>query len=126
MADYHGGDRTVIAARPLRAPMASLVCAGLLAQGALAVQLTYQTDLSVPDESLVGAPKGSSRWRRASSVRVMHGFVPLENSYDATLSNLGKHTRRNLRASRRYAEANLGYTFVADPVISKERVHRLG
>jgi hypothetical protein len=120
VADYHGGDRTVIASQPFRAQIASLACAALLAQGALAVQLTYQTDPSGPDESLLGAPKGSSRWRRASSVRVMHGFVPLEDSYDATLSQLGKHTRRNLRASRRNAEANLGYTFVADPVLSKE------
>jgi hypothetical protein len=50
----------------------------------------------------------------------MHGYVPLEDTYDATLANFGKHTRRNLRASRRHAEAKLGYTFVADPVMSKE------
>ena len=50
----------------------------------------------------------------------MHGYVPLEDTYDATLATFGKHTRRNLRASRRYAEAKLGYTFVADPVMSKE------
>jgi len=52
----------------------------------------------------------------------MHGYVPLEDTYDATLATFGKHTRRNLRASRRYAEAKLGYTFVADPVISKEEL----
>ena len=42
VADYHGGDRTVIASRPFRAQIASLACAALLAQGALAVR----TDLS--------------------------------------------------------------------------------
>jgi hypothetical protein len=121
VADYYGGDRTVIAARPFRAQIASLACAALLAQGALAVQLTYQADLSGFDgERFVGPFKVSSRWRRASSMRQMHGCVLLEDSYDATLSNFGKHTRRNLRASRRYAEADFGYTFIADPVMTKE------
>jgi hypothetical protein len=120
VADYHGGDRTLIAPPPFRAQVASLGCAALLARGALAVQLTYQTDPASPEESFVRVIKGSSRWRRASSVRMMHGYVPLEETYDATLSSFGKHTRRNLRASRRDAEAKLGYTFIADPVISKE------
>jgi hypothetical protein len=120
VADYHGGDRTVIAPPTLRAQTASLGCSALLARGALAVQITYQTDLLSSEGPFIHDAKGSSRWRRASSVRAMHGYVPLEDTYDATLANFGKHTRRNLRASRRHAEAKLGYTFVADPAISKE------
>jgi hypothetical protein len=120
VADYHGGDRTVIAPPQFRAQIASLGCGALLARGALAVQLTYQTELSAPEESFVHAANRNSRWWRASSIRVMHGYVPLEDTYDATLANFGKHTRRNLRASRRHAEAKLGYTFVAGPVMSKE------
>lgn len=120
VADYHGGDRTVIAPRQFRSQIASLGCGALLDRGALAVQLTYQTDPSAPQMSFVPAANGNSRWRRASSVRAMHGYVPLEDTYDATLANFGKHTRRNLRASRRYAEAKLGYTFVAGPVMSQE------
>ena len=120
VADYHGGDRTVIAAAQFRAQVASLGCRALLSRGALAVQLTYQAELSTTNESSVHAANGSPKWWRASSVRAMHGYVPLEDSYDATLASFGKHTRRNLRSSRRYAEAKLGYTFVADPVMSKE------
>jgi hypothetical protein len=120
VADYHGGDRTVIAPPQFRAQIASLGCGALLARGALAVQLTYQTELSAPEESFVHAANRNSRWWRASSVRVMHGYVPLEDTYDGTLANFGKHTRRNLRASRRHAEAKLGYTFVAGPEMSKE------
>jgi hypothetical protein len=120
VADYHGGDRTVIAPAPLRAEIASLGCRALLSRGALAVQLTYQAELSAANEPFVPAANGNPRWWRASSVRAMHGYVPLEDTYDATLATFGKHTRRNLRASRRYAEAKVGYTFVADPVISKK------
>jgi hypothetical protein len=120
VADYHGGDRTVIALPQFRAQVASLGCGALLARGALAVQVTYQTELLSSGGPFVQDGKGSSRWRRASSVRAMHGYVPLEDTYDATLANFGKHTRRNLRASRRHAGAKLGYFFVADPAISKE------
>jgi hypothetical protein len=119
-ADYHGGDRTVIAPRQFRAQVASLGCSALLAKGALAVQVTYQTELPSSEGPFLHDAKGSSRWRRASSARAMHGYVPLEDTYDATLAKFGKHTRRNLRAARRHAEANLGYTFVAEPVMSKE------
>jgi hypothetical protein len=120
VADYHGGERTVIAPRDLRAQMASLGCAALLTRGALAVQLTYQTEASEAEDPFVQTGNGNPRWRRATSVRAMHGYVPLEDTYDATLAQFGKHTRRNLRASRRHAEAELGYTFVADPVVSKD------
>lgn len=120
VADYHGGDRTVIAPLQFRAQVASLGCSALLARGALAVQVTYQTEPLSPEGPFLHDAKGSSRWRRASSVRAMHGYVPLEDTYDATLANFGKHTRRNLRASRRHAEVKLGYSFVADPAMSKE------
>ncbi len=120
VADYHGGDRTVIAPPGLRAQVASLGCSELLARGAVAVEVTYQAELPSSEGPFVHDAKGSSRWRRASSVRAMLGYVPLEDSYDATLANFGKHTRRNLRAARRHAEAELGYTFVTEPVMSKE------
>lgn len=120
VADFHGGDRTVVALPQDRAQIATLACGALLERGALAVQLTYQVEFPESEEHFVSVAKGSSRWRRASSIRTMHGYVPLEDSYDATLASFGKHTRRNLRAVRRYAQANLGYTFVAEPVISKE------
>ena len=51
VADYHGGDRTVIAPPPqFRAQIASLGCAALLRRGALAVQMTYQTDVSESED----------------------------------------------------------------------------
>jgi hypothetical protein len=120
VADYHGGDRTVIAPAQIRAQIASLGCGALLARGALAAQLTYQTDLPASEGPFLPVAKGSSRWRRAGTVRAMNGYIALKDSYDATLENFGKHTRRNFRASRRYAETNLGYTFVVDPIMTKE------
>ena len=120
VADYHGGDRTVIAPPQLRAQIASLGCGALLERGALAVQLTYQTELPAPEGYFVPVATSNSRWRRASTVRAMHGYIALKESYDATLENFGKHTRRNFRASRRHAQANLGYTFVVDPDITRE------
>ncbi len=120
VADYHGGDRTVIAPPRFRAQVASRGCAALLLRGALAVQLTYQTDLDRPEEFSVPSAGANSGWRRASTVRRMHGYVPLEDSYEATLASFGKHTRRNLRASRRNAQKAVGYTFVVDPVLTKE------
>lgn len=119
-ADYHAGDSTVIAPRHDRVRIASLVCAALLERGALVVQITYQTDPAAPEEHHVRDVKGSPRWRWGSTAREMHGYIPLADGYDATLANLGQHTRRNLRASRRYAETNLGYTFVTNPTMTKD------
>jgi hypothetical protein len=120
VADYHGGDRTVIAPPRFRAQVAYRGSAALLSKGALAVQLTYQTDIDRPEEFTVPSAGDNSGWRWASSVRRMHGYVPLEDSYDATLASFGKHTRRNLRAARRHAQKAVGYTFVVDPVLTKE------
>jgi hypothetical protein len=120
VADYHGGDRTVIASSSFRPQVASCGCAALLSRGALAVQLTYQTDIDMPEEFSVPSAGAKSGWRRASTVRRMHGYVPLEDSYDATLASFGKHTRRNLRASRRHAQKAVAYTFIVDPVLTKE------
>jgi hypothetical protein len=117
VADYHGGDRTLIAPEPLRVQAAFLACEALLKGGAFAVQLTYQGDLPDPKPH---AKSGGSPWRWAASQRSMHGHIQLAGTYEGTLSGLGKHTRRNLRASRRHAQAELGYSFIADPVMTKE------
>ena len=121
VADYHGGDRTVIAPAPLRVQAAFLACETLFKRGALAVQLTYPGELpeseldSSADMKPVGLP-----WLWAASRRSMHGPIMLADTYEHSLSRLGKHTRRNLRASRRHALAELGYTFIAEPVMTKE------
>lgn len=121
VADYHGGDRTLIAPAPLRVQAAFLACEALLKTGALAVQLTYPGE---PPESELHFPGETSGarvpWRWAASRRSMHGPILLADTYEETLSGLGKHTRRNLRASRRHAQAELGYTFLTEPVMTKE------
>ena len=119
-ADYHAGDRTLVGPQPFRAQMGCLACHALLERGALVVQLTCPVDLPVPELHCFSNAKDSSRWRWAASVRMMNGHIPLADSYDETLSGLGKHTRRNLRASRRHAAHDLGYTFVVNPVMSKD------
>ena len=121
VADYHGGDRTVIAPASLRVQAAFLACEALFRRGALAVQLTYPGDLPGSETRFLTDAKSTGvTWLWAASPRSMHGPILLADTYEDTLSGLGKHTRRNLRASRRHAEAELGYMFIAQPVMSKE------
>jgi hypothetical protein len=121
VADYHGGDRTVITPEPLRVQAAFLACEALLKRGALAVQLTYPGEFPESEPNSPADKKGAGLpWLWAASQRSMHGPILLADTYEDTLSGLGKHTRRNLRASRRHAQAELGYTFIAEPVMSKE------
>lgn len=118
-ADYHGGERTVIAPLASRPRVAFLVAAALMKRRALAVRLTYEDGTVPTDAGGVERPgKGILRW--CAEERPMTGYLPIEDTVDDTLANLGKHTRRNLRQYRRRAEANLGYVQIDQPEISRE------
>ena len=118
-SDFHGDERTVIAPLGSRARIASLACAALMEQGALAVQLSYRDEELNLNPGAVSSQDGK-RWRWATTVREIRGPMTIRPTFDETLALLGKHTRRNLRAVRRVAEEGLGYEFVVKPSITKE------
>ncbi len=119
-ADYHGGIRTVIAPAELRARTAFAAGARLVQEGALLVHVSYEGE-QCPTQ--VDGDRSAGRWRTvrwAGIPRPISGYLPLESSFDATLANMGKHTRRNLRYYRRRAEAELGVEFVPRVEMSLE------
>ena len=119
-ADFHGSVRTVIAPEEARAHVAFAASAALMQRGALFVQLSYEGKQVEANEvsplPLVRKPR--LRW--ISSLRKVPGYLPVESSIDATLANMGKHTRRNLRYYRRRVEADFGVRFVPSVEISQE------
>ncbi len=118
VADYHGGDRTVIAPLALRPRIAFMAAAALMKRHALMVQLTYEDGVAPLDTA--GVESGARRrFRWLAETRDMTGYLPIEATVDETLANLGKHTRRNLRQYRRRAEANLGYLQIDHPELTK-------
>lgn len=52
--------------------------------------------------------------------RRVRRYLPLQSTYDETLATMGKHTRRNLRAFRRRAEAELHADFVSVAELSRD------
>jgi hypothetical protein len=60
----------------------------------------------------------TAEWARRE--REIAGYLPLLDSYEATLATIGQKTRRNLRYYRRRAEAQLGCRLVPEVVLSPE------
>jgi hypothetical protein len=114
-ADYLGAARAVIAPEGERIRTAFAAGELLLQQGALLIHVSYEGD-----EPRLGGEVGDTglkpMWamRRRQSI----GYVQVEDTVDATLASLGKHTRRNLRHYRRRAEADLGQVVIDHPELS--------
>lgn len=122
--DDVGGRRTLIAAGRERTAMGRRAAEALLRRGARVVFQSFVE--TVVDEgalepwSGVGVEAGGSgMWRLATQRRLIRAYLPLEETYDGTLAKLGQHTRRNMRAFRRKAEAQLGCGFVAEARLSR-------
>jgi hypothetical protein len=116
-ADYVGAVKTVIAPeeqRPWAAFGASKV---LLQRGALLVHVSYEGEGVAVDTAGIDHP-AQGRFRWALKQRHSIGYLPVEDSVDATLANLGKHTRRNLRHYRRLVEADLGCVRIDHPQLT--------
>ncbi len=118
--DDVGGRRTLIAPTATRSAIARQAAEALMRNGARVVFQSFIEETL--DESLLlprPARGGSAAWRVATQRRMIRAFLPLEATYDATLSKLGQHTRRNMRAFRRKAETQLGTVFVPEARLSR-------
>jgi hypothetical protein len=118
-ADYHGGERTVIAPAALRPRFAYLAAAELMKRGALLVQISYEDTVLPVDTAGVGSPcKRMVHW--AARERPMGGYIPLKETVEATLAGFGKNTRHNLKRYRQRALADLHYKVVDHPEMTRD------
>jgi hypothetical protein len=104
------GQRTVIAPANIRNQVAEEVCNALTDDGAVAVMISFEGS---------GGNSPTTRKLTTSSqivmrVRSVPRYLHLEETVEATLSSLGRHTRRNLRYYRRRLEIELGAEFVPE------------
>jgi hypothetical protein len=105
----------------MRTRVAALACRGLIGSGALVALISFIDDAHDPEEirrSLTEQRGAHGLW--ATTVRQMVGPLLLDETAEATLAKMGKHTRRNLRYYRRRVEHELGGSFVVDPALTKE------
>ncbi len=121
VTDDDGGERTVLAPAEVRLRLAAEVAQSLIQKGARMVLLSVRSE-ETPDFIVKQAPSARRgkplMW--ASRERTMRRTLALQSTFDETLAPMGKHTRRNLRAARRRAEADLDAVFVPAAQISLE------
>ncbi len=115
VTDDGSGSRTVIAAPEIRSAVTIKVCEHLMRTGARVAVLSYKEEVhpqrqDVEIARLVRLP--GTMW--GSQVRDMSTYLTIQPTFDETLSQLGKHTRRNLRYYRRRTEMELGCQFVPE------------
>lgn len=113
-SDFNGS-RAVIAPAALRRQVSAAVCSYLMERGAQIVLLSLEPGSQEScqtcfEDAMTGERK---RWW-TTRTREVGATLALEDTLDATLARMGKHTRRNLRYYRRKAEAELDYRFVHD------------
>jgi hypothetical protein len=111
--DYNGS-RTVIAPLAIRARIAAMVCRYLIEYGAHTVLLSLSGAFEAGHASYPDGTDGGKKLLWTTQSREVGASLPLEDTVDATLAQLGCHTRRNLRYYRRKAEAELACTFAYD------------
>jgi hypothetical protein len=109
------GRRAVIAPAALQTQVSATVCRYLMEQGAHLVLLSLNPGSAEScqicfENAMVGERK---RWW-TTQTRKVGATIALHPTLDATLAEMGKHTRRNLRYYRRKAEAELEYSFAND------------
>lgn len=113
------GRRTVVAPPHLRSTVAMLAQRALLDRGGHCILVSYQHDEPMMDPSVAGVLRGvKSDFRWGSREREIVGYLPLEETLDATLAKMGQRTRNHLRYYRRRAESQLGCFFESATNIS--------
>ena len=83
----------------------------------------YGDKEDIRDFRLPPSPRTTGDWTKRE--REIPGYLPLKESYDATLAGVGVKTRRNLRYYRRRAEAELGCVLVTDVKITDAELKSL-
>ena len=117
------GGRTVMAAPAERSPIAIRVCEHLLGQGARIALVSYKEEVNPQrqDEEIARQVKRNGTvW--GSRVRDVSTYMEIRPTFQETLAQLGRHTRRNLRYYRRRTESELGCEFYPEvrTAMSKE------
>jgi hypothetical protein len=117
------GRGTLLALPFERLKVASFISRTLLDRGAHMIMLSFRTGTDHADKEnpeLFHLPSNGIPARWASRERSVPAYMLIEDSFDNTLANLGKRTRRNLRYYRRLAEEELGCQFIPEIEISNE------
>lgn len=119
-ADYHGAARTVIAPEGERARAAFIASEFLIRQGALLVHISYEGEQPRMDPVAQERRAEGRGLTWAIRQRQTIGYLQVEETVDATLAHLGKHTRRNLRYYRRRADAALRQELIDHPQLTRD------
>jgi hypothetical protein len=113
-SDFNGS-RAVIAPAAQRKQVSAAACRYLMEHGAQVVLLSLEPG---PQETchicFEEAMAGEKKHLWTTQTREVGATIALQPTLDATLANMGKHTRRNLRYYRRKADAELNYNFAGD------------
>ena len=115
VTDDGSGSRTVIAAPEARSTITISVCQELMRRGARVAALSYKEE--VHPETQYGeiarlVERNGILW--GSQVREMSTYLTIQPTFDETLAQLGRHTRRNLRYYRRRTEVETGCQFLGE------------
>ena len=120
--------RSSLLARPRdRARVAALAGSALMQRGAHLVLMSFRAGESEEAATsmgpvLLGVADRRRRAQWALRERTIPGYLPLSITLDATLSQVGTRTRRNLRYYRRRAETELGCVFVPNIEVSRAEI----
>jgi hypothetical protein len=118
------GRGTMLALPHHRLKVAAIASRVLLDRGAHIVMLSFRLrSRNQDEESAEGfrfptSSRITGHW--AQRKRDIAAYLPLHETYDATLASIGQKTRSNMRYYRRRAEAQLGCTLVSDVVIGRD------
>ncbi|MGA8670751.1 MAG: hypothetical protein WB679_12785 [Terracidiphilus sp.] len=110
-ADFYGV-RSVLAPADMRATVAQAAADFLIRRGACVALITVKT-------GNFSAESGGRGLTCATQTRTLPRLLPLRATFDETVSTMGAHTRRNLRAAYRRVRTKLGGSFVIDPELSE-------
>ncbi len=89
-----------------------------LKQGAILVLISYLDPCNAPAAEGPAAGFQDGSHLIATQLRDASRNLPLAPSFDGTLALMGRHTRRNLRASQRRVIQELGAVYTADAQVS--------
>ena len=121
-SDFSG--RTVIAPADVRLKVSALICRYLVENYAQIVLLSFVEDSGQNYQRYFDiAIASNKKYWWTTQKREVGATIILEKTVNATLANLGKHTRRNLRYYRRKAEAELKCSFAGDVTNSLSKDH---
>lgn len=122
------GRSTLISEVKDRELVAALTSRALLNCGAHMILMSFRVADENEEKAATHTPllevaeerRPVARW--AHRQRTIPGYLPLAETFDATLAKIGQKTRSNLRYYRRRAEADLGCVFLPKIEVSREEL----